>query len=222
MPRGSVTATPCRIVAAVLAALVLAALAPLPGGPPPALAHASYDRSEPAFAAELTRSPGRIDLWFSQQLFRQQGANTFTLTNAAGVADAAIAAGELTLDNDDRYHAFATLDVQLPEGRYFVDWTNLSADDGDASSGRFVFYVGRAATDAEAAEDRALAAELLVPYPGDETDAATTDAPPPPRPPALRDAQAESGLDTRVLVIAAAGLVAIVGLIASRGRGGTS
>ena len=222
MARGPLTARRSWAGVAVLAALVLAALAPLPGGPSPALAHASYERSEPAFGAELTKSPGRIDIWFSQQLFRQQGANTFRLTDAAaGAEGAAIAAGELTLDNDDRYHAFATLDVGLPEGRYFVEWTSLSADDGDAAKGRFVFYVVRAAGAAEVAEDRALAAELLVPYPGDETDATATDAPPPPRPPALRDEQAESGLDATVLAIAAAGLVAIVGLIVARGRGGT-
>ena len=132
-----------------------------------------------------------------------------------------IASGELTLDNDDRFHAFAVLHVELPEGRYRVEWTSLSADDGDAAKGRFVFYVVRAAGAAEVAEDRALAAELLVPYPGDETDATATDAPPPPRPPALRDEQAESGLDATVLAIAAVGLVAIVGLIVARGRGGT-
>ena len=230
MPRGPLTARRSWAAAAVLAALILAALAPLPGGPPPAHAHASYERSEPAFAAELTQSPSRIDIWFSQQLFRQQGANTFLLreinpalaeahTPAAEVG--VITSGELTLDDDDRFHAFAVLHVELPEGRYRVEWTSLSADDGDASSGRFVFYVVRAATAAEVAEDRALAAELFVPYPGDETDAAATDAPPPPRPPALRDEEAESGLDATVLAIAAAGLVAIVGLVVFRGRGGT-
>ena len=230
MARGPLTARRGWTGVAVLAALVLAALAPLPGGPPPVLAHASYERSEPAFAAELTQSPRRIDIWFSQQLFRQQGANTFLLreinpalaephTPAAEVG--VIATGELTLDNDDRYHAFAVLHIELPEGRYFVEWTSLSADDGDVAKGRFVFYVVRAATAAEVADDRALAAESLVPYPGDETDAAASAAPPPPRPPALREEEAESGLDRTVLAIAAAGLVAIVGLLASRGRGGT-
>ncbi len=222
MARGPLTARRGWAGVAALAALVLAALAPLPGGPSPALAHAGYERSEPAFAAELTQAPRRIDIWFSQQLFRQQGANSFRLTDAgADAGGAAIAGGELTLDSDDRLHAFAVLNVELPEGRYFVDWTSLSADDGDDTSGRFVFYVGRVASAAEIAEDRALAAELLVPYPGDETDAAATDAPPPPRPPALRDEQTESGLDVTVLAIAAVGLVAIVGLVVARGRGGT-
>ena len=146
MARGPLTARRGWAGAAVLAALVLAALAPLPGGPSRALAHASYERSEPAFAAELTQPPRRIDIWFSQQLFRQQGANTFLLrdinpalaephTPAAEVG--VIASGELTLDNDDRFHAFAVLHVELPEGRYRVEWTSLSADDGDDSKRPF-------------------------------------------------------------------------------------
>ncbi|MCY3918581.1 MAG: copper resistance protein CopC [Chloroflexi bacterium] len=219
MPRGSVSVRRGRIAAAVLAALVLAALAPLPGGPPRAFAHANYERSEPAFAAELAESPGRIDIWFSQQLFRQQGANTFTLTADGGDI---IAAGDLSLDGDDRHHAFAVLDAVLPDGRYFVDWTNLSADDGDTAAGRFVFYVGRAATDAEVAEDRALADELLVPYPDGSAAAepgAGAGAPPPPLPAVVVEEEAESGLHTAVLGIAAVSLLAIAGLVAGRGLG---
>ena len=219
MPRGSVSVRRGRIAAAVLAALVLAALAPLPGGPPRAFAHANYERSEPAFAAELAESPGRIDIWFSQQLFRQQGANTFTLTADGGDI---IAAGDLSLDGDDRHHAFAVLDAVLPDGRYFVDWTNLSADDGDTAAGRFVFYVGRAATDAEVAEDRALADELLVPYPDGSAAAepgAGAGAPPPPLPAVVVEEEAESGLHTAVRGIAAVSLLAIAGLVAGRGLG---
>ena len=218
MPRGRVRARRGRITAAVLAAIVLAALAPWSGGPPRAFAHANYERSEPGFAAELAESPERIDIWFSQQLFRQQGANTFTLTEAGG---GAIAAGELTLDSEDRHHAFAVLDAALAEGRYFVDWTNLSADDGDTAGGRFVFYVGRAATDAEVAEDRALAAELLVPYPDDsagDASAAGAGAPPPPLPVVVREEEVESGLHAAVIGIAAVSVLAIAGLVAGRGR----
>ncbi len=219
MPRGGVRARRGRIGAAVLAALMLAALAPLPDGPPRVFAHANYERSEPAFAAELAESPGRIDIWFSQQLFRREGANTFTLTVDEGDI---IAAGELTLDGDDRQHAFAVLDAELPEGRYFVDWTNLSADDGDAAGGRFVFYVGRAATEAEVAEDRALADELLVPYPDGSAAAgagAGAGAPPPPLPAVVVEEEVESGLHAAVLAIAAVSLLAIGGLFAGRGLG---
>ena len=219
MPRGSVSVRRGRIAAAVLAALVAGRAGAAAGRPAAGvLAHANYERSEPAFAAELAESPERIDIWFSQQLFRQEGANTFTLTAEDG---GEVAAGELTLDSDDRQHAFAILDAVLPEGRYFVDWTNLSADDGDTAAGRFVFYVGRAATDAEVAEDRALADELLVAYPDDSAaeSAAGAGAPPPPLPAVVVEEEAESGLHAAVIGIAAVSLLAIAGLVAGRGRG---
>ena len=141
---------------ALLAALLVALLASIARPPAPVFAHAAYDRSEPAFAAELDAPPQRVDLWFSQQLFRQEGANTFAIRDPAGTE---FAAGELTLDRDDRRHAFAEIAIALPQGRYFLAWTNLSADDGDDEAGRTVFYVGRAATAAEIEEDRALAAD---------------------------------------------------------------
>ena len=68
---------------ALLAALLVALLASIARPPAPVFAHAAYDRSEPAFAAELDAPPQRVDLWFSQQLFRQEGANTFAIRDPA-------------------------------------------------------------------------------------------------------------------------------------------
>ncbi|PZC44954.1 MAG: Copper-binding protein CopC (methionine-rich) [Chloroflexi bacterium] len=198
----------------LLAALLLAILTSTVGGPATVFAHAAYDRSEPAFAAELDAAPQRVDLWFSQQLFRQEGANTFAIRDPAGTE---LAAGELTLDRDDRRHAFAEITIVLSQGRYFLAWTNLSADDGDDEAGRTVFYVGRAATAAEIEEDRALAADALIAYPGDAPDddavPGPTDAPAPPQPIDLAEAQTEGGLDDAVIGIAIVGAFAITGLV---------
>lgn len=204
--------------AGFVVAVVLGLFAPLFWGAPRALAHAAYERSEPAFAAELADSPARIDIWFSQQLFRQEGANMLSLTDEAGRA---WPTEELVLDRDDRKHVSAEVAQSLPEGRYFVSWTNLSADDGDADAGRYVFYVGRGATAAEIEEDRSLAAELMIPYPGDETEESVTpDAPPPPRPVAIRDDEVEGGLDGSVIVFAVVSVVAVLGLTLTRLRSG--
>lgn len=212
-PSGPIGGAAFGVAAAFIGALLLALLIALLHGVPRIAAHAAYERSEPAFAAELETAPARLDLWFSQQLFRQAGANTFALLDAEG---SQIAAGELSLDRDDRSHAFAEISLDLPPGRYFIAWVNLSADDGDDDEGRSVFYVGRAATAAEIEEDRVLAAELLVPYPGDADQAgATGDAPPPPRPVEFADGSADDGIDAAVIGIAVAGVVAVLGLVAA-------
>jgi methionine-rich copper-binding protein CopC len=182
-------------------------------------AHAAYDRSEPGFAAELPDAPDRVDIWFSQELFRQEGANAITVSDDAG---ALWLAAELTLDRDDRRHVFAELPERLPAGRYFVGWTNLSADDGDDEAGRFVFYVSRAATHAEIDEDRALAADLLIPYPGDETIGAGSAAPPPPQAVVIDDATSDAGISGVVIALGAVSALVVVGLTLTGVRGPTS
>ena len=148
----------------------IAAIAVVIGGllwPKHVEAHASYVRSEPAFAAELATAPDQIDLWFSQQLFRRQGANTIRLLDSSGTERLL---NETLIDSADRTHLFARVAEPLPPGRYIVEWTNLSAEDGDADSGRYSFYVAHIPSAVDVERDRVIAEELLIPYPDDDPD----------------------------------------------------
>jgi len=131
-----------------------------------ASAHAAYESSSPAFGEVLSDSPTEISISFTQEIFRRQGANAITLTHADSGQDVSL--GDPLIDNDHRHVMTASVEDVLEPGRYIVAWTNLSAEDGDADSGSFPFYVAREPTAAEVGEDRRTAAELLILYPEDE------------------------------------------------------
>lgn len=201
----------------------IAAIAVVIGGllwPKHVEAHASYVRSEPAFAAELATAPDQIDLWFSQQLFRRQGANTIRLLDSSGTERLL---NETVIDNADRKHLFARVAEPLPPGRYIVEWTNLSAEDGDDDSGRYPFYVAYSPSAVDEERDRSLAEELLIPYPGDdpdqrpieaadETEAGISD---PVTLPVAAEPD-EGGISTGPIVLAVVSAVAVVGLMGGR------
>ena len=103
-----------------------------------ALAHSQYDHSEPAADARIPRAPTRVDVWFTQELFRREGANTLTVHAPDGrrVDD-----GVPVIDDSDRTHLSVGLSGPLEAGAYHVTWTSLSAIDGDSADGFFVFTV---------------------------------------------------------------------------------
>jgi methionine-rich copper-binding protein CopC len=105
-------------------------------------AHARYERSVPRDGAVVTESPGRVDVWFTQELARRGGLPTMVVVNESGdtIADEAV------LDDDDRTHMYVELPPDLPDGRYTVIWHNLSDSDGDEARGAFHFFIDRAAT----------------------------------------------------------------------------
>jgi methionine-rich copper-binding protein CopC len=183
-------------------------------------AHAAYRESTPAFAAELTASPSRLEVSFSQQLFRQEEANAITLTNEAGDP---IELSSALIDNEDRRRLAVDVFGDLPAGRYLMSWRNLSADDGDDDEGTSSFYVGRSPTEAERDLDRALAEDLLIPYPGDVTDEivddSDTSAPPPPTLQVDVDDERDGGVGAGVIVLAVLGGLAATGLIVTRING---
>jgi methionine-rich copper-binding protein CopC len=183
-------------------------------------AHAAYRESTPAFAAELAESPSRLEVSFSQQLFRQEGANAITLTNEAGEP---IALRSTLIDNEDRRRLVVEVPGELPPGRYLMSWRNLSADDGDDDEGTSSFYVGRSPTEVERDLDRALAEDLLIPYPGDVTDEivddSNTSAPPPPTLQVAADDERDGGVGAGVVVLAVLGGLAATGLVATRIKG---
>ncbi len=112
-------------------------------------AHADYDRSLPAAGATIPRAPERVEIWFTQQLFRREGANVIEVRDRSGArADT----GDLVLDERDRTHLTIGLAPGLPPGSYAVSWQTLSAVDGDTARGSFDFTIDPDAPEAGAAE----------------------------------------------------------------------
>jgi methionine-rich copper-binding protein CopC len=140
------TTTTARSAAfAVAAAAILGSLA---AAPRTAEAHAEYERSLPAAGAVVRAAPEVVEIWFTQELFRREGANTITVEGEAGPVDA----GTPVLDDADRTHLSVQLASEPPPGEYTVRWTSLSAVDGDSAEGTFSFTVDPTAPEAGATE----------------------------------------------------------------------
>jgi methionine-rich copper-binding protein CopC len=140
-----------------------------------ARAHAEYERSEPAANAVIPIAPTEVQIWFTQELFRRQGAN---LIEVSGPDGAKVDRGDTRIDDDDRKHVLVSLQTGLAEGRYSVRWRNLSADDGDEHSGEFSFTVAAGAGEATPQPNPTVAqpAEVTRPVAATSTSVA---APPP-------------------------------------------
>jgi methionine-rich copper-binding protein CopC len=121
----------------LLAGLMVAGAVAVSLGPPlPVSAHAEYDRSSPADGAVVAEPPEQIEVWFTQELFRRAGANTLVVTAPDG---SRVNGGEPVIDDVDRTHITVALLPDLAPGEYVVQWTSLSATDGDEASGEFAF-----------------------------------------------------------------------------------
>jgi methionine-rich copper-binding protein CopC len=138
-----------------------------------ARAHAEYERSEPPAGAVIPEPPAEIHVWFTQELFRREGANLLEVFGPSGMQ---VDKKDTQIDDDDRTHMSVSLPEGLPTGVYTVRWRTLSADDGDDDSGEFTFTVNL-----EAAQ------ETPVPSPGATPALTATPIPEPvlsPTPPA--------------------------------------
>jgi methionine-rich copper-binding protein CopC len=102
----------------------------------PAYAHADYLRSAPGENGVIASPPARVDIWFTQELFRREGANTMMVF---GPGERQVHAGEAQVDDDDRTHLWVELLADLEPGTYRVEWRSLSAEDGDNEEGAFSF-----------------------------------------------------------------------------------
>jgi methionine-rich copper-binding protein CopC len=218
-----------------LAAVVVAVVM----GPATALAHAEYESSTPGRDEVVAESPERVDVYFTQEVFKQEGANFVRVHQASGAvgADFCAGAGEATqvsdaegvVDDDDRTHISAELPRSLDAGRYVVCWMTTSDEDGDVDSGAFCFYVAVEPMGEQAAECAALAGdEAPTPTAGLKTPATQAVTPASTATPvgAGGDGDGDGG-NTTVAVIAAiaAGVAVLVGLGAGalawqRRRGG--
>ena len=84
----------------------------------------------------IPRAPLRVEIWFTQELFRREGANVIEVRSDSGErADT----GDPVVDESDRTHLSVGLAPGLPAGRYAVAWQTLSAVDGDTARGSFAF-----------------------------------------------------------------------------------
>ena len=144
---------------AVVAILALASLLVLPSQ---ASAHAGYERSEPAKNAVVPEAPIRLDVWFTQEVLRQEG-NNFVRVFDEG--DAQVSDGGGVVDDDDRAHMYTTLAAGLAEGRYIVRWMSTSFEDGDTDDGAFCFYIGVEPTAEQEAECAAFSGVGQTPAP---------------------------------------------------------
>jgi methionine-rich copper-binding protein CopC len=103
-----------------------------------AWAHAEPARSEPAADSRVPRAPERVSVWFSQELFRRTGANTLAVFAAD---ETRVDDREPVIDAQDRTLMSVGLRAPLEPGTYRVEWTSLSALDGDTAAGMFSFTV---------------------------------------------------------------------------------
>lgn len=139
----------------------------------PVQAHADYLRSEPGAGAVVATPPARVEIWFTQDMFRRAGANWIRVTGPDG-ADAHI--GEAVIDDDDRRHLTVALRPDLISGEYTVTWHTLSAEDGDEEEKSFTFTLDPQA--AATSTPQSPAATPTAPAPRPEAGPTPTAAPP--------------------------------------------
>lgn len=122
------------VVCALLA--MLATLSPSR----PAWSHATLEKSSPANGASLVKSPTVIRAWFSEELAVKGSAmrllDAHQMPLATGGVDATM----------PKHDVMKITPPALRPGVYTVQWTAISADDGQARKGTFKFTVGAGAT----------------------------------------------------------------------------
>lgn len=107
--------------------------------PDPVSAHSEIVQSEPESGQVLEESPDMVSTGFSEELDSQM--SSLQVVDSAGLQ---VDAGDGGLDLDDLEHKtmLVSLPSSLPDGTYTVQWTAVSAEDGDAEEGQFTFIVG--------------------------------------------------------------------------------
>jgi len=103
-----------------------------------ASAHARLEHSDPPAGAVIPAAPAEVHIWFTQELFRREGANTMEVYGPDGEQVDNL---DARIDDDDRTHMLVSLAADLPPEVYTVRYETLSADDGDSDSGEFSFTV---------------------------------------------------------------------------------
>ena len=198
----------------VLLGLVIATLV---AGAASVSAHADYERSEPGRNEILAAQPDRVDVWFGQEVLKQEGLNHVRVFDEQ---ETQVSGGDGVVDDDDRTHIYTELPPNLPPGRYVVRWMTTSFADGDTDDGAFCFYIGAEATVEQAAECRAfdeeqgftpgplVATDTPVPTPT-EVPVVPTEAAPSPTPDEASDDD-DDGSSTGVVIGVVIGVVVLI------------
>src|SRR5687768_3473191 len=108
-----------RSVAIGVALLIALAIGAVPGS---TLAHAAYDRSQPAANAILPTAPPQVHIWFTEPLEPASSGATVVDQSGAAVTGAAARVAET-----DDYQLVVSLPAGLANGTYTVAWFNVSA-----------------------------------------------------------------------------------------------
>jgi copper transport protein len=103
----------------------------------PAKAHGYLVRSIPQDRAIVTRSPARVQLWFSEGLEPQY--STLTVVNQSGER---VDLGDAGLNPNNRAQLSVRLKPNLPDGAYIATMRIAFASDGHLQTDTVVFWVG--------------------------------------------------------------------------------
>lgn len=111
----------------------------------PALAHAVPERANPPMNAAVPVMPSTIEVWFSEEV-KSEGTTLQVLRLDGTQVDQ----GNSAVDLQDPTRSRVTVGVHpgLDNGEYLVQWTAVSAIDGDTTSGSYRFTVDPTASPA--------------------------------------------------------------------------
>jgi methionine-rich copper-binding protein CopC len=118
-----------------------------------ASAHAHYISSTPAKSAVLSTAPASVVITFAEEIQNTASSYGMTVVDKDGVSAEASAPKP---DASDATKLAVSLKSGLADGRYEVQWHNVSSVDGDAATGAFSFYIGTQPTAADLAADKQL------------------------------------------------------------------
>ena len=139
-------------------------------------AHSAYVHSNPGADAVIATSPAKVEIWFSQELFRRKGENVIHVSGPDGRE---VSSSETQIDDDDRTHIGVELNPNLPAGKYLVEWKNISVEDGHSTEGSFNFSIDSqaAVTSTPMGESNALPTLTNTPLPASTPQPVPTEAP---------------------------------------------
>ena len=100
-------------------------------------AHATLGSSDPPANEIISKSPGRVELRFTEPV-----EETYTKIILVDQDGAEVPGTQTTVDSADATLARIAIPDDLPRGTYSVVWRTLSAADGHRFSGYFAFTIG--------------------------------------------------------------------------------
>jgi methionine-rich copper-binding protein CopC len=134
-------------------------------------AHAVPERAYPEMNTAVPVMPAQIEVWFSEEV-KSEGTTLEVLKLDGTRVDL----GNTTLDLKDPNRSLVTVGVHdgLDNGAYVVQWTSVSAIDGDSVSGSYQFIVDPTASPQALPQVATQQAPVQLPVIGDD-DSNSTD-----------------------------------------------